>query len=234
MEACEEAVFVHDITRGDPFGNWFMLYYLRVDVLPILVPVLWLGILFWMRRRASEGLALITLVFGVTCFGAWLAHQWLGVLYPQDRTGLSLIFLFLLSWTAAIGAWWQASRITRWLLALPNLLLALVFLLQFAGQFDARYFGPWRVHWKMNEVMSHLRSEHGRVRTHWIYQSTAEYYRLRWKLAFDPIQREPDQFELNNADYFILPLATSEEVAATGLRVIYRDEATGTTLLQKQ
>ena len=233
VESFELSVFVHDITRGDPFGNWWTLYYLRVHILPVLVPGLFLGGLVWMQRRLTVGLAFVTFVFAVTCFGTWLAHAWLGILYPQERTGLPLIFLFLLCWTAAIGEWWQRSRLTRWVLALPNLLLALVFLMQFAGQFDTRYFGPWRVNWKMNEAMGQLRRQRGVLRTDWIYQSTAEYYRLRWKLALAPIEREADRFELNNADYFLLNLPSAEQVTATGLRIVYRDEATGTTLLRK-
>ena len=233
LESFELAVFEHDITRGDPFANWWVMYFLRVELLPVLVPILWIGSLFLARKHATRALGFATLVFAVTCFGSWLAHVWLGVLYPQERTGLSLIFLFLLTWTASIGVWWRVNRFARWLLAFPSLLLALVFLAQFAGQFDASYLGPWRVNWKMNEVMSQLRGGHGKVRTHWIYQASAEYYRLRWKLPYEPFVREPDKFELTNADYFIVPLATQEDVAATGLRVIYRDEITGTTLLQK-
>jgi hypothetical protein len=237
VESMELAVFAHDISRGDPFGNWYALFFLRWWILPYLVPVLFCGILFWIRRRATEGLAFATLVFATACFGMWLAHAWLGVLYPRERTGLSFIFLFLLTWVAATGVWWNANPLTRWLLAFPSLLLALVFLAQFAGQSDPRYFGAWQVNWKMNEIMSQLRGSEGlgknRIRTHWIYQSTAEYYRLRWKLAYEPIVREPDKFDLDKADYFILPFPSRDEAAATGMRILYRDEATGTTLLEK-
>jgi hypothetical protein len=186
-----------------------------------------------MRRHATAGLALVTTVFGVACFGMWLAHTWLGILYPAERTALAFIYLFLFTWTAAIGTWWNADRFSRWLLAFPNLLLALVFLFQFGGQWDPRYFGPWRVHWKMNEVMSQLRPLHGKLRTNWIYQSTAQYYILRWKMPFEPIARENDTFPLDNADYFLVPLETKQQIEATGMRVLYRDEATGTTLLAK-
>ena len=234
VETFASSTFVHDYQRGDPFGNWYMLLYLRSYILPVLVPLLWLGLVFWLRRKTTQGLAFATLVFGVTCFGNWLAHVWLGVLYPEERTGLSLIFLFFLCWTAAIGVCWQAGRMWRWALAFPNLLLALVFLMQFAGQFDPRYFGPWRINWKIDEAMSRLKQGHGKVRTHWIYQSSAEYYRLRWKLPYEEIKREPDKFDLNDAGYFILALPTDEDVAATGLRALYRDEVTGTTLLAKE
>ncbi|HEY3743504.1 MAG TPA: hypothetical protein VGL53_26850 [Bryobacteraceae bacterium] len=236
-ESMELAVFDHDFTRGDPFENWSTLFFLRWWILPYLVPLLWCCIVFWIRRRLTEGLALTTLVFGTACFGMWLAHVWLKVLYPEERTGLSFIFFFLLTWTAAIGVWWQTNRVTRWTLAFPSLLLALVFLAQFAGQFDPRYFGAWRVNWKMHQIMSDLRAREGpgehKLRTHWIYQSTAEYYRLRWKMAFDPIVREPDKFDLVNADYFLIPIPTREQAAATGLHILYRDEVTGTTLLEK-
>jgi len=47
------------------------------------------------------------------------------------------------------------------------------------------------------------------------------------------VVREAETFDLNNADYFILSLETPESVKATGLRVLYRDELTGTTLLSK-
>ena len=72
-----------------------------------------------------------------------------------------------------------------------------------------------------------------KLRTHWIYQACAEYYRLRWNMQFEPLNREPENLELNNADYFILILRTDEDIAATGLRVLYRDAVTGTTLLEK-
>ena len=233
LESLELCLFIHDDKRGDPFGNWYTALYLRLWILPVLAPIICGSIIFWIRRRATQGLALAAIVLTTTCFGMWLAHVWLGVLYPRERTGLSIIFLFLLIWTAAIAVWWHAHRLTRWLLAFPSLLLALLFLAQFAGQFDPSYFGGWRVNWKMKEVMSHLRGGHGKIRTHWIYQSTAEYYRLRWKLPYDPIVREADKFDLDNAGYFIVPLDTQQEVAATGMRVLYRDEVTGTTLLQK-
>ena len=235
LESVELSLFVHDITRGDPFGNWFTMFYLRWWILPVLTPLVCLWTFVWIRRRATQGLALAVIVFATTCFGMWLAHAWLGVLYPRERTGLSFVFLFLLTWTAAIGHWWKGHRLTRYFLAFPSLLLALLFLAQFAGQFDPRYLGAWRMNSKMNDVMSQLRQSgaHGKVRTHWIYQSSAEYYRLRWKLPLEPIVREADQFDLNNADYFLLALETSEDVAATGMRVLYRDPVTGTTLLKK-
>ena len=233
IESMELVVFKHDLTRGDPFANWFSMFYLRWWILPFLIPILWCWAFVWLRRRATEGLAFMTLISGVACFGMWLAHVWLGILYPQERTGLAFIFLFLFTWTAAIGVWWHANRFTRWVLAFPSLLLALVFLFQFAGQFDPRYFGSWRLNWKMNEVMSRLRPVHGRLRTHWIYQSSAEYYRLRWKIDLQPIEREADTFPLQDAGYFLLTLETPEQITATGLRVLYRDEETGTTLLGK-
>lgn len=231
VELIEVSVFVHDAGRGDPFGSWQTLNVLHSGILPVLVPALWISAGFWIRRRGTRGLAFLALIFAITCFGYWLAHAWLGVLYPQERTGLAVIFLFMLTWVASVGEWWRANRFTRWFLAFPSLLLTLVFLVQFAGQFDARYFGSWRVNWKMKEAMSQLRGSHGRIRTHWIYQATAEYYRLRLKLAFEPIVREADQFDLDNADYFIVPL-TPEQIGAAGMQVIYRDDVTGTTVLK--
>ena len=230
-ESLVNATFLHDIVRGDPFGNWPTIDFFRGRILPLLALAIVISAAFW--KRTHEKLAFVIAVFALTCFGFWLAHVALGVVYPRERTGLAIIFLFLLTWTCAVAAWWHQNQQTRRFLAFPSLLLAAVFVMQFAGQFDPHYFGTWRMNWKVNEAMSQLRPKHGKLRTHWIYHTCAEYYRLRWNMQFEPLNREPDKFELNNADYFILILRTDEDIAATGLRVLYRDAVTGTTLLEK-
>lgn len=225
--------FVHDNHRGDPFGNWTALYHFRAEVLPFLIFLAVAEAAVWLWRRKGEPpLVFLTLITAVSCFGLWLAHAWLEILYPSQRTGLPLIFLFLLVQAAAGARHWNGgSAVERWALGLPALVLQLLFLAQFAGQFDPSYFAEWREQRELRQVMARMRDVHGRVRTHWVYQASAEYYRQLWHLDCPPIDREADEFDYKDAVYVVLPAESREKLQSYGRPVVYWDRDTGVALL---
>ena len=81
-------------------------------------------------------------------------------------------------------------------------------------------------------LMGHLEGKHGILRAHWLNRSAAEFYRDKLHLDFPEIPVDQgEKLELKNADFYIVPSITEEELAASGLRILYRDQETGTTLL---
>ena len=231
LESIASVLFRHDVDRGDPFANWFTLYYFRMWIVPAVMAGL--AITLALRSKRKD-LAFLILTLLSTCAAVWIAHSGLGVLYPRARTGLALTFLFLLCWMAAMAELWN-GRATRWLFAGPSLVLSLVILYQFAWQFDARYFGPWKSDWKMNELMSQLQGKQGTIKAHWLKRATAEFYRDKLHLNFPEIPRhQGETLELTGADYYIVPSVTNEQLTASGLRILYLDGITGTALLYNQ
>ena len=228
IQSMEVVLFSHNPDRGDPFGNWYTLEFFRLGVVPFAICAL-IAALF---AKPSRPLQFLILTFAGTCAFLWIAHTFFHVKYPAERTGLAVIFLFFVSWMAAMAHLWR-NQLSRTIFAAPSLVLAFILLAQFAGQFDPRYFGTWRFDWKMTDLMANLKGKRGgTIRSYWLHRHAAEFYRDMYHLDFPLIPPEStDKLELKGATYYIVSSPDEAEIRAAGLRILYRDPMSGVTLL---
>ena len=81
---------------------------LRQVDLWVVLPAVFAGMLIaagsWIRRRKEPQALMLTAMVITLMFGYATAHALLGLPYPLERTGLGLVFLFLLAWMATSAA----------------------------------------------------------------------------------------------------------------------------------
>jgi len=133
--------------------------------------------------RNARFLVLVAGSFLLCCLLNLALHFALGVKYPYERTGLSLVPMFSLAGVAAIS---RAPR--RYglplLAAIPGVVLGLLLILQFAVQFPATYYREWRYDCTSRQVFQLISRDRDRsaratvrVTCHWLYEPSLEFYR---------------------------------------------------------
>jgi len=202
-------------------------------VFPLLAAALILGAIMAARRRAFPAL-LATGSLALSFLILIAAHAIFGVLYPWTRTGLYLIWLFLVSclvlwsWPAGERSW------IRWL-ALPfgaaSVLLGVLFLIQF----DTRYYFDFRDDAHVNAMMRRLRDLHppqtACIGGSWYFEPTVNYYRLRYKLTWLEEMKRTD--EPRPGCRFYILLSTDERfVDQLRLRRLWTDPISGSILAE--
>src|SRR5204862_1189432 len=136
--------------------------------------------------------------------------------YPLERTGLGLVFLFLLAWMATSAAVLRSRRAGVLRFAMPA--VAVLLIIQMLGQIDPQFFAVWRSEWKLREGLATVRSGSGRISAQWWYQPSLEFYRQAWGLRFAPIERvEGDSAPLNGYDYYFLQNPPADQLSANHL-----------------
>jgi hypothetical protein len=181
------------------------------------------------RRRLIAVVTLITTILGVV-----LAHYLFQLNYPLDRTGLYLLLLFGLAWAIAV----HGVR-NKWLRGI-QLLLACLFMIQFATQVETRYFRAWRFNMDSRTVAQILKKAcEGKanntvaVSTSMIHQAPLEFYRDDLHIAaLQPVERIYPT-PMSGFDFYVLDASTDADryqVAHSGLRVLFSDPAAGVFL----
>jgi len=219
-------VILHGRTEGPPFGTSILRH---VD-LWIVLPAVSAGMLIaagsWIRRRKEPQALMLTAMVITLMFGYATAHAVLGLPYPLERTGLGLVFLFLLAWMATSAAVLRSRRAGLLRFAMPG--VAVLLIIQMLGQIDPQFFAEWRSEWKLREGLATVRSGSGRISAQWWYQPSLEFYRQAWGLRFAPIERvEGDSAPLNGYDYYFLQNPPADQLSANHLRPLYRDQDSG-------
>jgi hypothetical protein len=224
VETIVEPMLVHNQLARGPFGDWGWLYKFRNWALPVLMAGL---VLWWVWRLLKREGAAWNLLFGVlavSLLGWWLARMVTGMLYPRERLGLSLVLLFFVCWASATEVWWRS----RWMrpVSAASLALLLAAAVQMGTQFNATYFAGWYGETHLREAISRVRDRAGRVSAHWSYKQSIEFYRAAWKLDWQPLEHF-DSPPLEGYDVYILETKQGAAAQAQGLRVVFRDDATG-------
>jgi hypothetical protein len=215
------------------------------------VPVLILALSFftlvtifrWVRGKPFDELPDIDrflLLFGVTIPAVLLlivASRYIfDKPYPEMRTVLYWIPVLGLVGLALIHKMFSGSRIGRWGAASGAALLVLC-VVQFATQFNTRYFAEWAYCAATRDMMSIIRAQHSahperrvRVGASWELEPGINFYRVMWRMTWmDPVFREgPD----SNYDYYMLLRDHIQLIERRRLKPLLRDTLSNTALAQ--
>jgi hypothetical protein len=179
---------------------------------------------------------LLLLISGCTLGSAailGILHVLAGIPYPIDRTGLYFLVLAPLALVGLADRWAGASgyRVS----AVAAYTLAIVFVAQFALQFDTRRFLTWEYDADNRQIVERLaqdvKDKHPgavRVSASWLLEPSLNFYRRTWHLTWmREVTREP---VAAGADYYILNDADRAETGPLGLRRIYEGTISGNVL----
>jgi hypothetical protein len=174
----------------------------------------------------SAGTMLLTI--GLLVFSHYFFHA----LYPVSRTALYFIPFFVLTCFTLLKQLEVRSRLYS--VAAPIFLLAAgVCLVQFGMQFNISDYAEWRFDAGTKRIANLLRSrQHSnrnvRVGSSWPVSVSLEFYRKMYHLKWmDPVSRiSPD----TGYDYYVLMTSDSALIDKRHLKVLYRDEVSGTVL----
>jgi hypothetical protein len=214
-----------------------------------LVPAVFAGLVIWtvatalrwFRARSFEALPdtdRMLLLFGVTLPLALLmivASRYLFAQpYPEMRT--------VLYWIPFLGI--SGLILTRKLLAgapleraagIAAAAMLVVAVLQFATQFNTRYFAEWAYCAATRDMMAIVRAQHEstperrvRIGASWELEPGINFYRAMWRLAWiDPVFREsPDA----DYDYYLLLRDDISLVERRRLTLLLRDSLSNSAL----
>lgn len=185
----------------------------------------------WGRAAALEKFLFLA---ASTALGSILivvvAHAALGVLYPEGRTGLYWIPLFVLNYLAVVGLaagkrWFQAILVAPVLIAVA----------QFIAQFHVTYYADWMYGARSKEMVHTIIARHASaprpsviIEGSWQFEPAVNFYRELYRLDWlKPMERgEP----LPGADYYIFLPQDVRFVDALRLTPLYRDDLEGSVL----
>jgi len=232
-------------SAGNPPDHSVATRFFAHRVIPAALLVLGLGgasILWtWLRRRSLSALAhldryLLLHIGGmaVTLLLLEAAHAVAGVNYPERRTGLYWIFLFLLP-IAALAK--KMDRRRRWLAA-PLVIVLAACAGRFVSQANLRYYHEWPWDAGTRRIVAEMRAreqrdprKNVRVGGTWLVEPSLNFYRHAWRLDWmKPVVRgDPDQ----EFDYYVLLPGDAGVIARRGLKILLKDELSQAVLASR-
>ncbi len=195
----------------------------------ILVGFAVLGFLRGQHHRQTTLIA----IFAALLLGHWLAHVWFQALYPRERTGLAVVFLFFLGFGAVTSTLLERWTIPDRFIAIPSVAILLLILLQLVAQFDPAFYWPWFQERDNRKILSLLQQQRARrIACDWGFQPAFEFYRLAGRLPeAQPIPRFADGKVVGSGyDAYILQSPKPSWLSAAGLKIVWRNDVTGVTL----
>lgn len=171
------------------------------------------------------GGALVTSVLAIVA-----SRRLLGIPYPEQRIVIYWVPLLCL------GAAGFAKRFRR--AAAPAGALLVLAAVQFATQFNTRYYHEWAYDASTKEMMSIIRTEHAwnpaarvRLGVTWQLEPAVNFYRIKWRLGWmEPVYRQsPDA----DNDYYLLLFGDRALVERRGLKTIFSDAVSGAVLARR-
>jgi uncharacterized membrane protein len=150
----------------------------------------------------------------------------LGVLYPFTRMGIYLMPIMTL---LVLGL------IRRRYVGKLALVFTLFSVLLFGVGFTPGYFTEWAGERHTKDVMRLIEARHGgrpvRLGTSWPLEATCNFYRVRFRL--DWMQEVASTGADGDFDYYYILREDEALIGKRGLRTLFRDPLTGTTLAEK-
>lgn len=147
--------------------------------------------------------------------------------YPELRT--AVYWIPLLSLIALL----LAARLDRRLFV-PAAAVLLLGVVQYATQFNTRYFAEWQYCAAGKDMMEMVRADHAagtrvRLGVTWQLEPVVNFYRVAWRLDWmDPVYRESPN---NDAfDYYLLAYSDVGLVDNLHLKTLLKDPLSGTVL----
>jgi hypothetical protein len=208
------------------------------------VPMVFFGMIIgfgWLAwqvfRGADSATVLLFLVVGMFVFavGSWvLLHKILGVVYPLTRTALYM--LPLAGFALVLAASLIRPRAVRSGVAAVAGLLGIIYV----SELRISYFSEWRSEAGMNRLMRSLRvdaRDKHNVRPltaggSWNLEYTVRYYGIRYRMPWLQVLNAT-QRESTTADYYLLTSEDQKLIDELHLKVIERDDASGTILARR-
>jgi hypothetical protein len=162
------------------------------------------------------------------------SRYWFAQPYPEMRTVLYWIPLFSLAALALVKKLLSGPRAQQ-LGAAPAIVLMVLCVVQFATQFNTRYFAEWSYCAATKDMMEIIRAQHAakpearvRVGASWEFEPGINFYRAMWQLTWmDPVFREsPDA----DYDYYLLLRGDQSLVERRRLKLLLKDELSQSSL----
>lgn len=193
----------------------------------------WLLARAWRRRRPET--TVLALATGVTVLsvGCWvLMQRLLGTPLPMTRTAIYI--LPLIGLTLALAA----ALATRYVSAALRVSAVLVALLYAAG-LRTTYFNEWKSESAMNRLVRRLAQDAGprpsgavTAGGSWELEYSTRYYRARYQLHWLNVLSAAEA-KSTVPDYYLLTRDDHKLVDQLHLRVIEKDDASGTLLARR-
>ena len=225
-------------TQVGLFGNWYAAHAILVWFLPLITFFVLAVSAVAFFRDPSRRLALTPALILVAAIVELIAaHYVAGLNYPIDRLGLYLVLLFGLAWAFA------ASQVENVPARAVNGILAGLLTIQFAAQFDPRYFQLWAQDLPAKQVARRIQEETGgrppgsvKVSATWFQQPALEFYRRYYGIsALAPIERN-DKTPLEGFDYYVLNLKDDASVRGgnvSRLQALFDEPVSGVLLARE-
>lgn len=222
---------------------------LRVAAEPvILVIMIFLSIVWakpaalWVRTRSRTifmpsdlFLLLGGGTFLLTLAGFWAAHQLFQTPYPFARTGLYLVPLFVLSSSSMVKLLERRKRLYS-LATVIGLLIASVWLIQFAARFRTSHYSQWYFNAGTRNIVDRIRARQDpgitrkiRISANWAEVPGLNFYRKMYGLDWwEPVERKERIEPIG--DYFVFFPSDQALLAQHRLTVLYTDPLSSATL----
>ena len=195
----------------------------------------------WARGRSFDALPetdRLLLLLGITMPAALLmivmSRYLFAQPYPEMRTVLYWIPLFGLASLALVKRLLAGSRAQQ-IGAMPAIAMMVLCVVQFATQFNTRYYAEWAYCAATKDMMEIIRAQHAaipdarvRVGASWELEPGINFYRAMWQLAWmDPVFREsPDA----DYDYYLLLRDDISLVERRRLKLLLKDDLSRSAL----
>jgi uncharacterized membrane protein len=211
-------------------GFGFLLNILSAALLPLSLLLLAICLAYGLsylwkssafRDNPSDArLALFALAFLLVVGLVIAAHRFARLPYPLSRTALYFVPLAVL---AAAGFCHRFRQIR--VVSISAGLVSMLFVASFAAQANVSFYADWRYDAGARRIVNFIRSQNMRqkhliVRASWPLEPSLNFYRLLYKLDWDPIDRRgPEQ----PGDIVVLTADKADLAQKHGWRIIYKD-----------
>ena len=195
----------------------------------------------WLHKRDFDALAaidrfvlLMGLVLPVTLALIVISHYGFDQPYPELRSAMYWIPLLSLAALALVRRFWRRPGVAGPGAAALAAVLVLCGI-QFASQFNTRYFAEWPYCAAGRDMMRTVVADHARaaadrvtIGATWKLEPVINFYRAAWRLGWiEPVTRDSPA---GRFDYYMLLPEDAGLVEQLSLRRLFRDRLSGAVL----
>ena len=177
------------------------------------------------RNLGFFGLILISVVVVL-----YVAHWGAGLLYPLSRTGLYFIPILVLS-TSTICYRYRTVRVVSYAASLTSALCLLIFILQLR----ISQYAEWPADAGTKTISTYIGAHYSStapltIRASWELESALNFYRLRDRLNWKEITRDPLD---EPGDVWVVMPTDSSAIEKLHLHPVYRDKLSGVVVADR-
>jgi hypothetical protein len=188
------------------------------------LPVFFVLVAMAALRTRDQRLLIPFLTLVIALGGIVVAHWWLGLNYPADRTCLYFIILAAISWAVAADSF--KNRYVQGF----GLLALIVIAIQFSTQLQTRFFEFWLVEADDKLIAGMIQQATAgkpensvSLSASWMHQPSLEFYRRYLHIkALKPVERH-DPAPLTGFDFYLLSWGDVDRAKDAHLRTIFED-----------